>query len=96
MHVLQLLNLFSLAPKIEIVEATLPELTGEFAFRGQPPGKAQLHSLNYLRGIAYQGFGNQQVHVLGHDHVSNDGKTLTLTHPFQNSKKQVPASGSAE
>src|SRR6266852_6169311 len=33
MHVLQLLNLFLLAPQIEIVETTLPEPTGEFAAR---------------------------------------------------------------
>ena len=47
MHVLQLLNLFLLAPQIEIVETTLPEPTGEFAANGQPPGDAQLYGLNY-------------------------------------------------
>ena len=50
MHVLQLLNLFLLAPQIEIIETTLPEPAGEFAANGQPPGDAQLHGLNYLRG----------------------------------------------
>ncbi len=33
MHVLQLLNLFLLAPQIEIIETTLPEPTGELAAR---------------------------------------------------------------
>jgi hypothetical protein len=47
MHVLQLLNLFPLAPQIEIVETTLPEMTGKFTSRGQSPGDAQLHTLNH-------------------------------------------------
>jgi hypothetical protein len=55
MHVPQLLHLFLLAPEIEIIETTLPEPAGEFARDGQPPGDAQLHRLNYLRGIAIKG-----------------------------------------
>ena len=39
--------------KRRIVETTLPKPAGEFASNGQPPGNAQLHGLNYLRGIAY-------------------------------------------
>jgi hypothetical protein len=28
------------------------------------------------------------MHVLGHDHVSDHGKTVAIAHPFQDSKKQ--------
>ena len=96
MHVLQLLNLFPLAPQIEIIETTLPKLTGEFAPNGQPPGDAQLHGLNYLRRIANQRFRDQQMHVLGHDHVSHHGKTIAIAHQFQNGKNQIAARGIAE
>src|SRR5437016_12115389 len=48
MHVLELLNLFLLAPQLEIVETALPELAGKVAFHGQSPGNAKLHGLNHL------------------------------------------------
>ena len=101
MHVLQLLHLFPLAPQIEIVETTLPEPAGEFARNGQPPGDAQLYRLNYLRGIANrrlgnQGFGNQQMYVFWHDHVSNHGKPIANAHPFEDGKYQIAARGIAK
>ena len=93
MHVLQLLNFFLLAPQIESVETTLPEPTGEFARNCQPPGDAQLHRLNYVRGIANPRLGNQQMYVFGHDHVSDHGKTIANAHPFEDIEKQVAARG---
>jgi len=96
MHVLQLLNLFPLAPQIEIVETTLPESTGEFARNAQPPGHAQLHGLNDLRGIANHRFGNQQMYVFRHDHVSDQGKMIANAHQLEDGKYQVAARGSAQ
>jgi hypothetical protein len=96
MHVSQLLNLFLRAPQIEIVETTLPEPTGEFASKGQPTRDAQLHGLNYLRGIAYLRFRNQQMYVFGHDYVSDDGKAIANAHQFEDSQYQVAARGSAQ
>jgi hypothetical protein len=45
-HVLQLLDLFLLAPQIEIVKTALPELTGRFALLCQPARNAQLDGLD--------------------------------------------------
>jgi hypothetical protein len=36
------------------------------------------------------------MHGLGHDHVSDHGKTIPLAHPFQDSKKQVSPRGSIQ
>jgi len=91
MHLLQLLNLFLLAPQIGIVETTLPEPTGEFAANGQPPGDAQPYGLNYLRGIANQRFGNQPMYVFWHDDVSDHGKPIVNAHQLEDSKYQVAA-----
>jgi hypothetical protein len=52
MHVPQLLNLFLLAPQIEIVETSLPEATVEFAPNSQPPRDAQLHVPPAIRHIS--------------------------------------------
>ncbi len=52
MHVLQLLNLFLLAPQIEIVETTLPEPTGEFAARKFACGLSPAGNAKSLRGPA--------------------------------------------
>jgi hypothetical protein len=96
MHVVQLLNLFLRAPQIEIIETTLPEPAEEFASNRQPPGNTQLHGLNYLRGIANLGFGNQQMYVFGHNYVSDHGKTIANAHQFEDSEYQVPARGIAQ
>src|SRR6266446_145364 len=84
--------------RFEIIETTLPEAAGELARNGQPPGDAQLYGLKYLRGIANhrlanQGFGNQQMYVFAHDHVSNHGKPIANAHQLEDSKYQVAAHG---
>jgi hypothetical protein len=34
--------------------------------------------------------------VLGHDHVSDHGKTIALAHPLEDNKEQIPARGGGE
>jgi hypothetical protein len=48
--------------------------------RKQAPGESLLDGLHDDRGIAALGFGEQQVNVLGHDHVSDYHKTIASPH----------------
>jgi hypothetical protein len=102
MHVFQLLNFFALAPKIEIVEAPLPELAEEPCFRVPASGESELYGLHDCRGICCpllaqrtrekwgtRRFGDQQVNVLGHDDLSDDGETIALAHEFEDREQQV-------
>jgi hypothetical protein len=62
LHVLQLLNLFLLAPQIEIIETTLPESTGELAARKfacglSPAGNAKSRGPARRQGTATLRFG---------------------------------------
>src|ERR1700747_557800 len=90
-HITQLLNALLLAEDDKIVEAALPDVTGlersvpqlalprvgPQAKLAQPaPRKTLFQSLHYDRRIATLRFAEEQMHVLGHDHVTGNDKTI--------------------
>ena len=94
-QVVQLFLQLSRAPYIEIVEPALPEPFEPVPFLGKR--KPQLCSCSsspflphHLRGIALRRLADQQVHMLRHDHVSDQQKRIALPHFRKNLHKQVP------
>jgi len=53
------------------------------------PRKAQFQSLHDRRWRTILRFADQQMRVLGHNHVTEDYELIPLSYPFQNSEKQV-------
>jgi len=97
MHVAQFLESFFRGPYVEIIEARLPEGAACFfakqlplprvaalSFRQQRLRRALFHHLHYGGRTPHLGFGQQQVHMLRHDHVADDNEAVTLTCLFEN------------
>ena len=53
-------------------------------------------SLHHERRIAALRFAEQEMHVLRHDYVGDDDKTIAPAHPLQHFKKQVAILPGAE
>ncbi len=92
-HVSQLLHNFPLTPHVEVIKPPLPELPRGTARRPPTLRKSQLHRLHHHRRVLAPGsgtgrfrnhrLGNQQVHMLRHDDIPEDGKAVSLGHPFE-------------
>jgi hypothetical protein len=81
MDVAKFFRKLALAPKIEIVVASLPERIG--CPQGQSAGYALLQRLHGLSERTALRLVYQQVHVLGHDYVSVHAEPELLSNSFQ-------------
>jgi len=54
-----------------------------------PRAKDCFEDLHHHREIAALGFAEQQMNVLGHNHVANDYETVTAAHLFHDFEKQI-------
>jgi len=81
MHVLQLFGRLGLSVYVEVIITALPELlfSAMFEFSGS------LLFQNLQRDCQGRdaGFPGKKMHMLWHEHVSGDDKTISLPHPFQ-------------
>jgi hypothetical protein len=59
------------------------------AFLQKTPGEALFERLHHHRGIAALGLAEQQINVLGHDHVANHHEAVTTPHLFHDFEKQI-------
>src|SRR5579864_3173552 len=102
MHVTQLLHTFPSVPHVEVVETRLPEHTAgllskqfalarvaTLALRQQRLCGALFDHLHYRRRTSHLRFGEQQMNMFGHDHVTNDDKSIALARLFENREKAV-------
>jgi hypothetical protein len=81
-QVAQLLDQLALTPHIEVIIALLPERAAS-GKRPQLTPHVLLEHLNRQRQLAPLGLADQQVHVLGHDHVSAHVEPVPLPNPLQ-------------
>jgi hypothetical protein len=58
--------------------------------------KAEFQSLHHRRRRTLLRFADQQMKVLGHDHVAEDDELIPLSYLLQNSEKQVAPPRTAE
>src|SRR5216684_2014166 len=109
MHVAQFLEAFVFGPHVEVVEAFLPDVLrgvveqaglgwvassprlSQYAAR-----KAKFERLHYCRRSLYLRFADQEVNVLGHDHVTDDHELIARAHLLQHSEQQVATVRRAE
>ena len=90
MDVSQLLDPLSLRPDVEVVVAGLPKRTTlNFA---QLPRNILLQHLHRDRQLRPLRLRDQQVNMLGHDHVSRNVKPVPLARPLQRLLKDVAGS----
>ncbi len=52
-----------------------------------PPRESQFHGLHHGRRIGNLRLLNENVHVLGHDDVTDNGETVSHAHLLQNRKQ---------
>src|SRR5258708_7009548 len=105
MDILQLLNLLFFAPDDKIIKAALPDLSCFKSFlpqtalgrhftaapvRKHSAGKSLLQYLHDRGWSSTIRFADQQMNVLGHDHVSDDDETAAHAHLLQDFEKQIP------
>ena len=102
MHVAQLLDPLGTAPDVEVVKAFLPDvvwillegsgLGGIAATTHLPQNaarKAEFESLHDSRRSPLLRFANQQMNVLGHDHVADDHELISAPDSLKNGEKQI-------
>src|SRR5882762_2164944 len=97
-HVIQLLSLLSPAIHIEIVKPRLPERPQRFTRRrkwqsqlprarslpfAQLPCHAWFQFLQHYRGSALPQFADQQMHMLGHYHITDQTKSCCIAYSSQ-------------
>src|SRR5206468_12911738 len=75
-HISQLLDSLVITPDIEIIIAGQPERT-PFG-RMECVSRVLLQHLQHPRQHAAFWFANQEVNVLGHDHIAADGEAIPL------------------
>jgi hypothetical protein len=108
-HVAQFLDALVFGPHVEVVESLLPDMLRRVLeedglrrvatasrLRQDPPGKAEFESLHHGRRILLLRLADQQMNMLGHDHVADDDERIALAHLFQHRQKKVAAARSAE
>lgn len=76
MHVSEFFLSFLVAPDVEVVIATLPEL--RFIVLGQLPGCPLFEHLKRYGQQGSVGFADEHVNVLGHEDVAYNGKLKLL------------------
>src|SRR5258706_310864 len=95
-HVAQFLDALALCPNIEVVESLLPDMLRRVLeeaglrrvatasrLRQDAPRKAEFESLHHGRRILLLRFANQQMNMLGHDHVADNDELIALAHLLQ-------------
>ncbi len=80
MDVTEFLHKLAIVPDVEIVITLLPEMLG---LADQAPRHALLQRLESIGEHAALGFVDQQVNMLGHDHISVNAKSETAPHTFE-------------
>jgi hypothetical protein len=90
MHIFQLLDLFALTPKVEIVEAALPNVMKSVRGTGQPSRKSQLYRLHHGRWIGNLGLRNEKMDMLRHHDIANHSEAISVSHLLQHGEQQVP------
>ena len=101
-HVTEFLDAFMLGPNIKVVKSLLPDVLPGVVKQGSlcriastlrlyqdASCKSELKRLHYGRGILLLRFADQQVNVLGHDHVTDDDELVALAHPLQHGQKHA-------
>ena len=109
MHVAQLLDALFRGPDVEVVEAGLPEwqawhiwkqkpLAGvdTSLFRQESVRRALFQNLHDGGRRSYLRLGDEQVEVLGHDHISHNHETVALASLFEDGEEPVAASQAAK
>jgi len=109
MQVAQFLDALALCPDIEIIEPLLPDVlrrgveqaglrrvASPSRLRQYAPCEAEFESLHHGSRIFLLRFADQQMYVLGHDHVANDDKLIALAHLLQHPQKEVTAARSTK
>ena len=64
--------------------------------RQKPSRKSKFKSLHHGRRGLYLRFADQEVNVLGHDHVTDDHELIAPAHLLQHSEQQVTTARRAE
>jgi hypothetical protein len=108
-HVAQFLNAFAFRPDVEIVKSLLPDMLRRVVeeaglrrvatasrLRQDAPRKAEFESLHHGRRILLLRFTNQQMNVLGHDHITGHDELIALPHLLQHRQKKVTEARGAE
>jgi hypothetical protein len=62
----------------------------------QSAGKSELNRLHHYRRISTLRLADQQVHVLRHDHIADNYKSIFLTHGLEHGKKKITSACGAE
>jgi hypothetical protein len=107
MHVVQLLGVFALAENIEVVGALLPERRRKFGLpqwyltlglllSAAAPGDTLFENLHGYRNISLSGFADQEVEVIGNDHIAPNYELVFLPHFFEDFEKQIATVAGAE
>jgi len=108
-HIPQFLGSFPRTPDIEVVETRLPKSATGFirkeatlagiatlALGEQGTGGSLLQHLHDRGRSSDVWFGNHQMKMFRHDHISHDDEAITLTRLFQNGKEAVAAARSTK
>ena len=111
MNIPQLLALLDFAAYNEIIKPRLPDMTGierlcpQLALpRPSPPAQFSQHaaSKTLLHNLHHGGLGtplrfaDQQMNMLGHNHVPGYDETITGPHLFEDFEKEIPPPRRAE
>jgi hypothetical protein len=82
MNIAELFDKLIVRPNIEIVIPLLPEMRG---LSNQPPRYALFERLDRIRERSAARFAQQQMHMVGHDHVCVDTKIEAAPDPLKSS-----------
>ena len=109
MQVAQFLDTFVFGPHVEIVETFLPDVLrgvleeaglGRVApsprLRQNAARKAEFESLQHRGRSLLLRLADQQVKVLGHDHVADHHELIAAAHLLENGEKPIPTGNRAE
>src|SRR5689334_11791035 len=112
MHVFKFLANFLLAPHVEVIESGLPESRqtavasckrqAQLLRRRAAPASAEiardalLQNFQNQRWRSFRSLADEQVHVIGHDHVSNQQEFVPLTNLAESLHEEISRSCCAE
>lgn len=86
MNIAQLFDKLTVIPNIEIVITLLPEV---FLFADQPARDALLERLDRVGECGTLRLAQQQVNVLGHDHIGEDAQFVSTPDSFKGGHDDV-------
>ena len=93
MNIAQLLHKLPIVPDVEIVITLLPEVLG---LADQPPRHALLQRLERIGQRFFLRLAQQQMHVLGHDHIAVHAKPERVADALQGVLEDSPGRSRAE